>query len=952
MSDDPPIVADSYRTPTGPDGGLAEHLWGLVNDLRGLSSRGADPYLALAVNAAVTIAARRGIPPPQFAVGATSAESEMAPVLSRETEWLRRAPDEWVPAYLPALARALAAIDQPGRRERITSSALVEVASTIVSARPPVSEGDALRMYDPAAGTGSLVLQVGEALAPAAFTIAAQDINQDMVAIGTANAFLAGVEARFVLSDSLARDAFEGEGFDIAISDPPYGMSWSRQADALAGDPRYQGGLPRQSDSSLLFAQILAAKLRPASEGGGRAVVFCAPGPLVEPSGSGIREWFLEQDLVEAVVALPEGLSSETSIRLFALVLNSAKDSAWKGKIQVVDLRGSFVDARGGRRPERRRLSEKGLSELRRALERPLPSALARPVEVDRFRFEKVDVVHPALASHGCGRGRSSTFSAWISTGDSVDAWAAERYAIGARPEVAIRDGASEVRFDISTAFPDPTDREVSNEVRRLGWSHTRLPCLALTITLILSSKSEEREAQISALPPRDSFLVVPVEPHVDALVTESLDSAPPNRCLVVDLENRDDVDAEFVAAWLNSPGGRTARRSAVNRVAGSSLGHTPTVRSLSRAQVSEFSDTIIVPVPPLGLQRQIVHTTAALASTASAVAAGSRDLWQSPTNAQGVRRRIQLPTEARDLAEWAARLPYPLAGALWVFETEKHDPLRAQEHLLRFWEATAEFIGVLLLSALDSDPVLREVEFSKLRTTLEKARLSLERATFGTWVTVVQRLSSSFRAQLDAEDSDTIEKVLQLFAKPPTDTLDRLLSPDVGALLGGVNALRNEWLGHAGATTREQAADQLAGLVERTDQLRDSLGTVWDDYRLVRAGRMARRDGKYHVEVEVATGPTAPFIREELVLDDALDDGGLYLTVIDGEQALKLLDFVVLRPAPRSANYTCYFYSRREAEGVRMISYQYAEENSVIDDLPSVDSLLAGMAGGTGIER
>lgn len=926
-----------------PDAVEAErHAFGIADGLRKLPRRGNDPLVSLARNAVEVLASVRGVPAPQWLSGAASVGEGVGDLLAGEEPWLRSASDELLPRYLPALARALAAVDQPGARERITSQALVDVISTIVSARPLLVQDRRTLIFDPAAGTGTLLLRVARSLGPQPVSVYGQDINDDMLAVASANAFLTGIDARFILQDALSADPFPGESFDLAISDPPYGLSWARLGDSLAEDPRYGGGLPHHSDASLLFAQVLISKLRPPNEGGGRAIMLCAPHPLTERSGSSIRAWLLENDLIEAIVALPEGLSSETSIRLFALVLNNSKPERWKGKVQVVDLRSSYVDATG-RRPEGRRISDSGLDELRKAIQQPVASAVARPVTLNAFRFDTIDVTHSAVLRP---RGSRAALSALVPSHRSLEEWSLERYGVGVAPELSVRTAGGEVRLDVSVVFPDPVDHEVPKEIRRLEWPHVRLVCIATGYAFTKSASSVDRDAELAALPIDRKYLAIPVEAHLDAVVIDSLDSTPDSRCFIVDSDRTQLADLSFVAAWLNSPAGRATRRSAIVRAGAERRGTSVSIRTVSKTQVAQFMDEVLIPVPPLSVQEDVILTSAVIGSAARAVSAASRDLWHEPSNLRQLRRRVQLTNEAEGLAEWASRLPYPLAGTLWVYETAKHDPIRAEIHLIKFWEATSQFLGTVFLSALQADPVLRATEFAALRRALAKVGLSLERATFGTWVAVVQRLAATFRVRLHSEQADTTDKMLHLFADPPIDVLERLFAAEIGRQLGRVNSMRNDWMGHAGATTPAQAREHLDVLLQHTDELRNLLASVWEQYRLVRAGPMRLRSGRFHVQVELARGPTAPFRQREIVLSEPLDEDHLYLTVMDGDRALPLNDLIVLRPAPRSESYTCYFYNRLEASGMRMVTYQYADESSLLDDLPGIRELLADFAG------
>jgi hypothetical protein len=687
--------------------------------------------------------------------------------------------------------------------------------------------------------------------------------------------------------------------------------------------------------------QALIAKLRPPDEGGGRAVLLCAPAPLVDRSGSKIRDWLLEDDLLEGIVALPEGLSAVTSIRLFALVLNNAKPSNWAGKAQVVDLRGYYEQAPRAE-PERRRLSTEGVEYLRKAFRRLKPSPTARPVPLDTFRFDHVEAIHKAAEISRQLRGRREGRGVTLLVGATrnLDEWSHERYGIG--PQPALQRGAErEVRLDISSVFPDPLAREAMADIRRLKWPFTRLACLASNVAYVRSAKAPERETDIAALSSQGTQLILPVEPHGDALASDTPELAPPNRCFFVRSED-ERVDLEFVAAWLNSPSGQTARRAALAAVGGG--GEANNVRSLSQSQIWRFLDELVVPLPDRRLQNELASTQAVVTAASRATAAASREMWQSPASLPQIRRRMAQVTEREQLREWCDTLPYPLAGPLWLFETLKDQVAAAQEQLLRFWEATAEFLSAVFLSVLDREPSLRQSELPQLHRALDRGNLSLELATFGTWTLVVQRLGSVFRNQLASDEPDAAAKLRQLFSDPPGDVLERLLDPTIGTTLARVNAMRNNWHGHAGATTEAQFDKQVEELVGVTEELRNALGGVWEEYQLIQAGKMARRAGRFHVDVELATGRVTPFRKDTIQLVEPLDEGRLYLAVPRGEQALPLNQMIVFRSAPRTWQYTCYFYNRREANGLRFVTYQYADENSVVERGLDVEDLLAVM--------
>lgn len=220
--------------------------------------------------------------------------------------------------------------------EFATSASLVKVAEATLTSYERGGRTDALHLYDPACGSATLALDVAESLTDQTgvpVSIAGQDISSSTVQRARAHAYLVGADAAFSLSNSLEEDAFPGRQFDYTVAEIPYNMSWhsslaSCSAEAERLDGRFPAGLPQPNNASLLFAQILLSKLRDPADGGGRGIMFTATGPLSDTGGSAIRTWLLEQDLLDAVVALPEGLSANTSIRLFALVFSNGKPKA------------------------------------------------------------------------------------------------------------------------------------------------------------------------------------------------------------------------------------------------------------------------------------------------------------------------------------------------------------------------------------------------------------------------------------------------------------------------------------------------------------------------------------------------------------------------------------------------------------------------------------------------
>ena len=220
-------------------------------------------------------------------------------------------------------------------------------------------------IYDPACGTGGM-LSVAEKYirdlnAEASPHLFGQDWNDESWAVCKADMLIKGEDAdSIVLGDTFTRDGFDrdAEGkkrtFDYMLANPPFGVEWKQQqkyiqheADTLGYEGRFGAGLPRINDGSLLFLQHMLAKMRAPRDGGSRiGIVFNGSPLFTGDAGSGesnIRQWIIENDWLEAVVALPDQLFYNTGISTYIWVLTNRKEPRRKGKVQLIDARRFYV---------------------------------------------------------------------------------------------------------------------------------------------------------------------------------------------------------------------------------------------------------------------------------------------------------------------------------------------------------------------------------------------------------------------------------------------------------------------------------------------------------------------------------------------------------------------------------------------------------------------------------
>ena len=208
-------------------------------------------------------------------------------------------------------------------------------------------------MYDPTAGTGG-ILSVGEAVArsinsSAIIKLFGQELNDESYAICKADMLIKGQDPKnIVRGNTLSADGFTNEKFDYGAANPPFGVDWKKVLDFVKSEHEKRGfagrfgpGLPRVSDGSLLFLMHLISKMRPKEDGGGRIGIVLNGSPLFTgDAGSGeseIRRWILENDLLEAIIALPNDLFYNTGIATYIWILDNDKKPDRKGKVQLID---------------------------------------------------------------------------------------------------------------------------------------------------------------------------------------------------------------------------------------------------------------------------------------------------------------------------------------------------------------------------------------------------------------------------------------------------------------------------------------------------------------------------------------------------------------------------------------------------------------------------------------
>ncbi|MGI2224310.1 type I restriction-modification system subunit M [Shewanella frigidimarina] len=208
-------------------------------------------------------------------------------------------------------------------------------------------------IYDPTAGTGGFLSSGMEYLhdlnEKASLSAFGQELNPESYAICKADMLIKGQKVDNIkLGNTLSNDLLRNDKFDYMLSNPPFGVDWKKIQKFInteytdkGFEGRFGAGLPRVSDGSLLFLMHLISKMRPQHEGGSRIGIILNGSPLFTGgAGSGeseIRRYILENDLLEAIVALPTDMFYNTGISTYVWILSSHKQANRKGKVQLIN---------------------------------------------------------------------------------------------------------------------------------------------------------------------------------------------------------------------------------------------------------------------------------------------------------------------------------------------------------------------------------------------------------------------------------------------------------------------------------------------------------------------------------------------------------------------------------------------------------------------------------------
>ena len=272
-------------------------------------------------------------------------------------------------------------------------------------------------IYDPACGTGGMLSVAEEYLhklnAKAELMSFGQEINDQTFAICKADMLIKGNDADFIKDgNTLSDDQFEGQTFDYILSNPPFGREWKNEKPTVEAEAkkgfagRFGPGLPAASDGQMLFLLTAISKMKEPSKGGSRIAIIHNGSPLFTgDAGSGpseIRRYILENDLLEAIIALPNDIFYNTGIATYIWVLSNKKAGTKReGKVQLINANALFEKRRKALGNKRNDIPESAIDEITTLYGDFKESEISKIFDNSDFGYIKITVERPLVDESG-----------------------------------------------------------------------------------------------------------------------------------------------------------------------------------------------------------------------------------------------------------------------------------------------------------------------------------------------------------------------------------------------------------------------------------------------------------------------------------------------------------------------------------------------------------------------
>jgi type I restriction enzyme M protein len=399
--------------------------------------------------------------------------------------------------------------------------------------------GAVITTYDPCCGSGGMLIITKDHIVgtpdrpginPSADVhLFGQEVNPSTFAVSKSDLFMKSTDGRdaenIAFGSTLSNDQHASRTFDYAIANPPYGKKWEADEDAVREEHergfagRFGAGLPSISDGQLLFLQTMLAHMHKLEDGGSRVAIIMNGSPLFTGDASSgpseIRRWILENDWLEALIALPEQLFYNTGIATYVWVLTNRKAKARRGKVQLINATTFWTQMRRSLGNKRREIPEERAQEIVSLLRDFNEGELSKIFPTTHFGYRKITVERPLKLNFQITTERiarldqESGFTKLARSKKKNEKERLAEVAEGTKRQESIRQFLSASAKTNDKVF---VDREEFREFIRDSARQSRLRLEAAEVKAIMNALSEPDE---NAPPCRDSDGEIEPDPEL-----------------------------------------------------------------------------------------------------------------------------------------------------------------------------------------------------------------------------------------------------------------------------------------------------------------------------------------------------------------------------------------------------------------------------------------------------
>ena len=267
------------------------------------------------------------------------------------------------------------------------------------------------RIYDPACGTGGMLSiasqHTSEKFPNVNLEGFGQELNSQSYAICKSDMILKGLTASNIkFGNALTEeDGFYNDSFHYMLSNPPFGVDWGsyeskiKQEHGKGHKGKYPAGLPRKSDGSLLFLTHMISKMKKPESGGSRIAIVLNGSPLftgeADSGESNIRKWIIDNDWLEAIVAMPDQLFYNTGIFTYIWIINNNKSAQRKGKVQLINSISFFERMKSSLGNKRNEIKPHQIEEITKIYKNFKEGEFCKIFENKDFGYTRITVERP-----------------------------------------------------------------------------------------------------------------------------------------------------------------------------------------------------------------------------------------------------------------------------------------------------------------------------------------------------------------------------------------------------------------------------------------------------------------------------------------------------------------------------------------------------------------------------